>query len=133
MMMMRSRSEARRGMTLRADVVTWRPKLARMRIVAIGTGHARRKHLALQEGAEFEDFVALLSVRVIKGRLEQGRVKGVVETRDARGVVRELRAPRVAAGADENLLLRLQRGGARGLTIVVDRPAHAAPLVETAR
>ena len=52
-------------------------QLARMRIVAIGTGYARRDHFALQEGAEFEDLFALLAVRVIERSLEQGRAEGV--------------------------------------------------------
>jgi len=127
--MMRGVGETFSRMTLRADLVARRAELARMRIVAVGAGHARRIHPALQERPEFEDFVALLAIGVIEGRLEQRRMKSVKKTRDARGIVGELRASRVAAGADENFLMRLHRRRTKGLALVVHWPMRVTPLV----
>ena len=69
---MRSSIERFRSVTLRAQRVALDLQLSRVRIVAIGASHTFRCHLALQERAHLEHFVANLTVGEVQYLVGQG-------------------------------------------------------------
>jgi hypothetical protein len=84
MVMMRGNIEACGEVALRADHVALRPQRATMRLVAIGTDHARLAHARLRERAPLEDLAPDLAVGMVLPALEQQRRVGVEEPRRRR-------------------------------------------------
>ena len=103
MMVMRRDIETVGRMALSTDAVAGLAQLARVRIVAIGTGHAGCMHLALQERTMVEYFVALLAVGIIEPGLEACGAKCIVVSAHVDCVVRKLFAPCMASGANLQL------------------------------
>ena len=128
------RGECRRHVTLGTDLVGSGPghELVRMRVVAVGAGHARAIHAALQERAVHVHLVENLPVREIEPVLEQRRHMGMGQRLTVLVVGRDDAATRVAAPARFGLKLRLlgrfAEGGDPGLR--VHDPGRLAAVVE---
>ena len=130
MVMMARLIEDRRRMALAAKRVSREAQLARMRIVAIRTCDAGRMHAALQEGAEIIDFVALLAVEMIEPGFERHRPEGVEETRRRDGIVGELLAPRMTAGANARFLVACRRACPGRRRAGARRPGYPGALIQ---
>ena len=128
---MSRRGVLRRLMTLRADRIALGAQFLRVRVVAVGTGHAGAMHPALQERAPGEHLIALLTIGVIQTGRQQRR-KIVVEERFTRSIVfRKLRATRMALRAGVDLVCGIARTAPAGVSGGrIDRPADPVALAQ---
>ena len=111
-------------MALAADGVAGRAQLQRMRVVAVGAGHALRVHPALQERAVVVDLVAHLAVGVVEAGSSSEARKPSPKRLAGVPCVGDLAAARVAARAGLDLARAVARRRAhRVARRGIDRPS----------
>ncbi len=114
---------------LGAQIVPLEVKLQAVNVVAIAAAHVVPEHLALHERAVDVHLVQDLAVGVIEPLLEHGRHDVVEKVRPGVVVVAQHRPPRVAGGAELDLLARADAAGRYHEPVVLQRrPGHRRDL-----
>ena len=108
------RVEGGRHVALRAEGVALELPRTGMRAMAIGAGHARGVHLALQERTVLEDLVALLAVGLVEPVVEQRHAMRAGQGLAVLVVEPALAAASVAPGAGLDFRARRQGRGPLG-------------------
>ena len=108
---------AGRRVTGLAQVVAFGAQGGHVRLVAIAAGHALGEHLALGEGAVFEDFIEYLPVRVVQALRQHCGAHGIQQRLAGLTAVAQRLAPAVAASALLDFVALLRR-------VEIDRQPH---------
>ena len=103
---------------LETEVVALELELHAVRVVAVRTAHVVGVHLGLGERAPDIDLVEDLAVGVVEALVEDRRQVAVEKRRGRVVPVAELRAARMARGAELDLLLRGDVTGTNDQTVI---------------